>query len=77
MVSSDISGNEPQFVLCVTGQKDREYSCPKYWTGRMLESWPELLSDKSRAHVFSGKRVAGEVRSGFASRGFRCELEPA
>ena len=77
-----IDENEPKFVLRVTHQTNadgdlQEYVRPKYWTGRMNERWPELLSDKAKAHVFSGKRVAQEVLAGFGSRGFVGELEPA
>ena len=73
--------NEPKFVLRITHQvtdgEPQEYKRPKYWTGRMNERWPELLSDKAKAHAFSGKRAAQEVLSGFGARGFIGELEPA
>lgn len=69
--------DEQQYVLCITSQNGVEFTRHKYWTGGMLERWPELVSNRERAHVFSSKRAAQEVRSGFANRGFYGRLEKA
>lgn len=67
----------PKFVLCLTSCKGVEYTRPKYWTGGMLERWPELSANKDRAHQFSSKQAANEVRSGLADRGFFGHVESA
>lgn len=66
-----------EYVLCITHQRGVEFVRPKFWTGGMLERWPELVSNKDRAHRFSSKKAADEVRAGFASRGFAGEVQPA
>jgi hypothetical protein len=38
---------------------------PKYWTGRMLESWPVYTSDRRRAAVLKKLREAKAARSNF------------
>jgi hypothetical protein len=56
----------PQYVV----RGEAVYSdnpVPKYWTGRMLESWPEYVHDKDRAHTMR-EQTAKEVARSFNER---------
>lgn len=76
-MSASDSAAEIEYVLCLTSSNGTDFVRPKYWTGLMLERWPELTSNKVNAHRFSSKQAANEVRSGFANRGFFGHLEAA
>jgi hypothetical protein len=60
----------PQYVIKLTAKDGADFSRPKFWTGRMLEHWPEYLADPERAHRFEVKQSAEEVLTGFIARGF-------
>jgi hypothetical protein len=65
-----------EFVLCLTKANGVDFVRPKYWTGRMLERWPELSSNPENAFRFTTKQAANEVRSGLANRGFFGAVRP-
>lgn len=64
-------GVTQEFVLVFTHSNDVKFAREKYFTGRVLERFPEYVSDPEKAYRFPSKQAANEMRSGFAQRGFR------
>lgn len=55
------------YALLITCNHDVELTTPKWFTGLMLERWPEYLADKTRAAVMP-REQALLMRSAFTER---------
>ncbi len=64
------------FVIELTAAKGVDFSAPKYFTGRMIDIWPEYVRDPDRAHIFEKKISASETLATFRMRGFRGSVRP-
>lgn len=66
MLAAAIPAPEPQFHLIARPVGDRD-ATPKYWTGKMLDSWPEYSRDPEKAAACN-QRVARQAVAQFNAR---------
>lgn len=62
------------FVIQVTHQNEVEFVRPKFYTGKMCERWPELLSNPERAKVYESREPARDALSYLRSLGYGGEV---
>lgn len=58
------------YVIQLTHNYGVEMPTPKYFTGKMIERWPEYLSSSARARPFIDHESAAEYMSMFRAVGF-------